>query len=71
MVFLSENMNKWEYKVVTLRLKRKFFSGQFDAQALQEELNKFGQEGWELVNAEGIIYRVGAPILMFKRLTQK
>lgn len=65
-------MNKWEYKVVALALKRKFFSGQFDTLAVRDELNKFGQEGWELVKVEGMIFpRVPTATLIFKRPVQK
>jgi len=61
-------MNKWEYKVIVLTVKRKFWSGQFDAQSLEEELNKFGQEGWELVRMEGVATpHIAPPILTFKR----
>jgi len=61
-------MNKWEYKVVALTVKRKFLSGQFDAQSVEDELNKFGKEGWELVRMEGVATpHITPPILTFKR----
>lgn len=60
---------KWEYKVVPLTTKRNFVSGQFDADALENELNKFGLEGWELVRMDGLIIANAAPpLLTFKRL---
>jgi hypothetical protein len=62
------NMNKWEYKVVSLNLKRGVLSGQYDAEAVESELNKFGQEGWELVRIDGIIIANSVPpVLTFKR----
>lgn len=61
-------MNKWEYKVIALTVKRKFLSGQFDAQSVEDELNKFGQDGWELVRMEGVTTPlIASPILTFKR----
>jgi len=61
-------MNKWEYKVIALTVKRKFLSGQFDAQSVEDELNKFGQDGWELVRMEGVSTpHIAPPILTFKR----
>lgn len=61
-------MNKWEYKVMVLTVKRKFLSGQFDAQSVEDELNKFGQDGWELVRMEGLTRPyIAPPVLTFKR----
>lgn len=40
---------KWEYKSVTIN-KRRFLSGAYDTKALDEKLNSFGDQGWELVS---------------------
>jgi Domain of unknown function (DUF4177) len=42
---------KWEYKVLKLKTDFGFWSGtEFDADALQAELNRLGSEGWEVVS---------------------
>ena len=38
-----------EYKVLTQ--KDKWFSGKFDPQKLQEALNAYSDQGWEVVSA--------------------
>ena len=49
-------MKKWEYKTVTLD-KKSF--------ADEEILNKFGSEGWEMIDFEG--YQNQGYIVIFKR----
>lgn len=42
---------KWEYRVLKLKTDVGFWSGtDFDSDALAAELNRLGQEGWELVS---------------------
>lgn len=41
----------FEYKVINYVLKSGFTMNKFNSQAFEEELNKLGLEGWELVNA--------------------
>jgi hypothetical protein len=42
---------KWEYHVLKLKTEFGFWSGtEFDSEALEEELNRLGAEGWELVS---------------------
>lgn len=61
-------MRKWECKVVSLNVKRKFLSGQFDVKAIEEQLNAMGQQGWELISLEGIHNRSAtSPVLTLKR----
>jgi hypothetical protein len=61
-------MAKWEYKVVTVNAKRKFWTSQFDIKAIEEKLNNMAQQGWELVTMEGINGRHAlSPVLTFKR----
>lgn len=40
---------RWQYQVLDIRLKI-FASGTQQAERLQEELNRLGQQGWELVS---------------------
>lgn len=40
----------WSYLVIDLSSATSFFSGMVKNDALQEELNKHGRQGWELVN---------------------
>lgn len=42
-------MTKWQYKIVQFS-ERSFFSGQLKADKVEEELNKLGNQGWELVS---------------------
>lgn len=42
------SQNRWQYQVVDLPVK--MFEGQAkQAQRIQDELNRLGQQGWELV----------------------
>lgn len=41
---------KWEYKVEKIEIKG-FLGGAIDAPRVEELLNCYAQEGWELVNA--------------------
>lgn len=45
-------MKKWEYKTLEFELDTSFWSSttDFPNEAIQEQLNIFGNEGWELVN---------------------
>lgn len=43
-------MKKFEYQSVITEIKG-FFGGKVDSVDMIEELNKLGQEGWELVNS--------------------
>ncbi len=38
---------RWEYK--TIEVKRSFFGGSINTNALEEQLNALGRDGWELV----------------------
>ena len=42
---------KWEYHVLKFKTDCGFWSGtEFNAEALQKELNRLGADGWELVS---------------------
>lgn len=63
------SMQKWEYKVVTIDVKRNFRTNSFDSNAIEEELNKYGLQGWELAAAEAMAsYPAVPPVLIFKRV---
>lgn len=58
-------MNKqWKYLVV--KLDTSVFGG-FKMEALQEELDKHGRAGWELVNVVHSMPGYSSPTLLFKR----
>jgi hypothetical protein len=40
---------RWEYKTLSYK-KRSFFSGAIDAEALNQQLDALGRDGWELVS---------------------
>lgn len=40
---------RWEYKTLSFK-KRSFFTGAVDADALNQQLDALGREGWELVS---------------------
>ena len=65
---IEEDMIKWEYKIITVKAKRNFWTNQFDVKVIEEKLNSMGQQGWELVRMEGMNARYSTfPILTFKR----
>ena len=42
---------RWEYHVLKLKTDVDFWNGtEFNVEALQQELNRLGGEGWELVS---------------------
>lgn len=43
-------MDKWEYTVFKVETKG-MLGGILDAARLEEELNRFGEKGWELVSS--------------------
>ena len=43
-------MKKYEYKVYTYDTKG-VFGGKIDIRELESQLNKFGNEGWEMVSS--------------------
>lgn len=44
------NDTRWSYKVIDF--KGSFFRATVSVQRMEEELNRLGLQGWELVNAE-------------------
>ena len=59
---MANDTQRWIYKVVTFKVG--FFG--FKPEAIEEEMNKLGRDGWELVVAnQG--YGQAGPTLFFKR----
>lgn len=62
-------MQKWEYKVVTISAERNRRTSSYDSNSIEEELNLYGQQGWELAVAEAVAsYPAVPPVLIFKRV---
>ncbi len=58
-------MNKqWKYLVVEVKTG---LMGSFKHEALQEELDKQGRLGWELVNVVHATPTISSPTLVFKK----
>ena len=55
---------QWKYLVVELKTT---LMGSFKTEALQEELDKQGRLGWELVNVVHATPTVSSPTLIFKK----
>ncbi len=56
--------NQWKYLVVELKTG---LLGGFKLEVLQEELDKQGRNGWELVNVVHATPTVSSPTLIFKK----
>lgn len=60
---------KWEYKTLKLEAKG-FMGGKFDENELNQKMNEFGRDGWELVSAFDTNMGQGATrdiVILFKR----
>ncbi|HRO63437.1 DUF4177 domain-containing protein [Thermomonas sp.] len=55
---------KWNYLVIELKTG---LMGGFKLEALQEELDRQGRNGWELVNVVHATPTVSSPTLIFKK----
>lgn len=55
---------QWKYLVVELKTT---MMGSFKTEMLQEELDKQGRLGWELVNVVHATPTVSSPTLIFKK----
>ncbi|MBS0228899.1 MAG: DUF4177 domain-containing protein [Proteobacteria bacterium] len=55
---------KWNYLVIEVKTG---LMGGFKHEALQEELDKQGRNGWELVNVIHATPTVSSPTLIFKK----
>lgn len=42
-------MNKWEYKIIKFKISM-FDASDFKEEKLEHTLNKYGLEGWEVIN---------------------
>lgn len=58
----------WEYKVISFE-KVNFFSVRLNQEALEQQINECGRQGWELVSTESRYryYRDNELLLFFKR----
>ncbi|MEL1265262.1 DUF4177 domain-containing protein [Pseudoxanthomonas putridarboris] len=56
--------NRWSYQVVEMKAR---MMGGIKTDALQEELNKQGKLGWELVNIIHATPSITSPVLVFKK----
>ena len=62
-------MKKYEYKVVKTQ-ESGFWNPKLDIDTMENELNKLGSEGWELISVADTNYYEGATkeiVLFFKR----
>ena len=55
---------QWKYLVVEVKTG---MMGGFKMEALQEELDKHGRAGWELVNVVHAFPTMSSPTLIFKK----
>ena len=55
---------RWTYLVLEVKTS---MMGGFKMEALQEELDKHGRAGWELVNVVHAFPTVSSPTLIFKK----
>lgn len=62
---------KWEYKTYVLNAKTSFWGGKFKSESLDEVLNRFGDEGWELVNTVSSNHGYGDTRCIFLFLKEK
>lgn len=62
-------MTKWEYKTIKV-MTGGFMGGKLDESELEHELNRYGQDGWEVVSCFDTSYGQGTTrevIVVFKR----
>lgn len=52
-------MKKFEYMQFSPTMKKGIMSKSFDAKSLDNNLNQFGREGWELVTTIGLSGNAG------------
>ena len=65
-------MDRFEYKVFAYDTKG-FFGGSVEVEQLEEQLNLFGEEGWEMVSWTNSTQSYGASksiVCIFKRKIQ-
>ncbi len=54
---------RWKYKTVRIT-RKKFISSLIDMKYVEERLNTYGAQGWELVSAETVVSFLGVPLVM-------
>jgi hypothetical protein len=62
-------MTKWEYKTINVTMNHAGFSAMLDNASFDSTLEKFGNDGWELVGMapESDMDGVKSMLFMFKR----
>ncbi|MFC5472301.1 DUF4177 domain-containing protein [Cohnella suwonensis] len=63
-------MEQWEYRTIKYKTGG-FLGGKVDAEELEDELNQYGSEGWELVSCFDTSMSQGASrdiVIVFKRI---
>lgn len=66
-------MSKWEYKTVKIPATGWVIGGEIDERALDDEMNRLGADGWEMVLSTHTNQMLGASrnvLVMFKREIQ-
>lgn len=64
----NEPVMKWEYRVIKLDIKRRFWTSQYDIKMIENKLNELGQQGWELVTMSDLDNRYStSPVITIKR----
>lgn len=60
---------QWEYKTITIDRMMRFGDRQFAGKVAEEECNRLGEQGWELVVGESYQFDGNNPrlLLIFKR----
>lgn len=68
---LINNDPRWEYRVLHIDVDGWIFGPTLDPQALNEQLNEYGEDGWELVHVVDVSRGQGRTsdlVVLFKRL---
>lgn len=64
----------WEYKTIVMKSNLSLFGGKFDSDDIDDLLNSYGEEGWELVSVSPSNKDFGSTgnlILFLKRYYEK
>jgi hypothetical protein len=61
-------MNQWEYKTIKFKTDG-FLGGKINEEQFEEELNRFGYDGWELVSCFDRSMSQGRQVLRIQMLS--